>query len=237
MANRGVKGGSSDRFPLLGLYNHCRWWLQPWNQKTFASWQENYDKPVQWVEKHRHYCADKGPYNQGYGLPSGHVWLWEQGFKEGGVPKNWCLQTRVLEKTSESALDSKEIKPFNIKGSQPWILIVRTDTEAEAPIFWSSDAESWLIGKVPDSGKDWGQKEKRASEGEMAGCHHRYTMDMNLGKLQKMVRDGEAWQAAVHGVAKSWTWLGNWTATTILFLAKVKHLWVLSYIWMLMMFD
>ena len=66
---------------------------------------------------------------------------------------------------------------------------------------------SWLIGKVPDAGKDWGQK-KRASEDEMAGLHHQ--MDMHLGKLWEMVRDREAWHAAVHGVAKSWTWLGNW---------------------------
>ena len=125
MANRG-KGGRGDRVPLLGLYDHCGRWLLPWNQKTFASWQESYDKPRQRVEKQRHYSADKGLYNQGCGPPSGHIWLWELDRKEGGQPKNWCLQTVVLEKTSASPLDSKEIKSINLKGNQPWILIGRT---------------------------------------------------------------------------------------------------------------
>ena len=106
------------------------------------------------------------------GLPSGHVWLWELDHKEGNMPKNWCLWTVVLEKTPESPLDSKEIKPVSLKGNQPWILIGRTDAEAEAPVFWSSVAKTCLIGKVPDAGKDQGQKEKRASEAEMAGWHH-----------------------------------------------------------------
>ena len=78
----------------------------------------------------------------------------------------------VLEKTPESPLDSKEIKPFSLKGDQPWIFTGRTDAKAEAPEFWSSDANRWLIGKVPDAGKDWGQKEKRALEDEMVRQHH-----------------------------------------------------------------
>ena len=78
----------------------------------------------------------------------------------------------VLEKTPESSLDSKEIKPVNLKGTQLCILIGRTNAEAEAPVFWSSDVNSQLIGKVPDAGKEWGQKEKRASEDEMASWHH-----------------------------------------------------------------
>ena len=92
--------------------------------------------------------------------------------KEGRAPKNWCLRTVVLEKTPESSLDSKEIKSVNLKGNQPWILTGRTDAEAEAPVFWSPDVNSQLIGKVPDAGKDWGQKEKRTSKDEMAGWHH-----------------------------------------------------------------
>ena len=127
------------------------------------------DKPRHCVEKQRHYSADKGLYRQGYGLPSGHVWLGELDCKEGRTPKNWCLWTVVLEKTPQSPLDSKEIKPVNLKGNQPWIFPERTD--AEAPVFWSSDANSQLIGKVPEAGKDWGQ-EKRASEDEMTGWHH-----------------------------------------------------------------
>ena len=69
-------------------------------------------------------------------------------------------------------LDSKEIKPVNLKGDQPWIFTGRTDAEAEAPVFWPSDANRQLIGKVPDAGNDWGQKEKMVSEDEMAEQHH-----------------------------------------------------------------
>ena len=88
------------------------------------------------------------------------------------VKKAECLWTVVLEKTPESPLDSKEIKLVNLKGNQPWILIEKTNTEVETPVFWLSDANSWLTGKVPDAGKDWGQKEKEGSEDEMAEWHH-----------------------------------------------------------------
>ena len=97
--------------------------------------------------------------------------LWELDCKECRMPKNWHLQTVVLEKTPESPLDSKEIKPVNLKDDQPWIFTGRTDAEAEALVFWSSDANR-LIGKVPRAGKDCRQKEKRVSEDEMAGQYH-----------------------------------------------------------------
>ena len=187
MANRRGKCGSSDRFPLLGLQNHWGQWLKQWNQKMIASWQESNDKPRQYVQKQRHYSANKGPDRQGYGLLSGHVQLWKLDHKEGVVPKNWCLRAVVLEKTPESPLDSKEIKPVNLKGDQAWIFTGRTDAEAEAPIFWSSDVNSWLIGKVPDVWKDWGQKEKRASEDEMTGQHHW----CNKHELGQTLWDGE----------------------------------------------
>ena len=103
---------------------------------------------TQCVEKQRHYSANNGPYSQSYGLPRGHTWLWQLDHKESKVLKNWCLQTVVLEKTPESTLDSKEIKSVNLKGNQPWILIGRTNAEAETSVFWSSDANSWLTGKV-----------------------------------------------------------------------------------------
>ena len=130
------------------------------------------DKPRQYVKKQRHYSADKGIYNQGYCLPSGHVQLWELDSKEGKMQENWCLQTKVLKKILESTLDSKEIKPVNLKGDQPWIFTGSTDAEAEAPVFWSSDMNRQLIGKVPDAVNNWGQKEKRASEEEMPGWHY-----------------------------------------------------------------
>ena len=102
------------------------------------------------------------------------------------MPKNWCLQTAVLEKTPESLLDSKKIKPINHKRDQSWIFTGRTDAEAEAPVFWSSDGNRGLIGKVPVARKDWGRKEKRASDDEMAGQHHR----CNEHELWQTLGDG-----------------------------------------------
>ena len=96
--------------------------------------------------------------------------MWKLDHKEGWVPKNWCFWTVVLEKVLESPLDSKEIKPVNLKGNQPWILIGRTD--AEAPILWPPDVKNRLIGKDPDAGKDLGQEKKGITEDEMVGWHH-----------------------------------------------------------------
>ena len=87
--------------------------------------------------------------------------------KKGWAPKNWSFQIVVLEKTLESPLDSKEIKPVNPKGNQPWIVIGRTD--AEAPILWPPEAKRWLIGKDPDTGKEWREQEKGTTEDEMVG--------------------------------------------------------------------
>ena len=98
--------------------------------------------------------------------------MWEQDPKEGWMLKNWCFWTVVLEKTLESPLDSKEIKPVNPKGNQPWIFIERTNAEVEAPILWPPDVKNQLIGKDPDAGKNWGQEEKGTKEDEMVGWHH-----------------------------------------------------------------
>ena len=150
----------------------------------------------------------KGLYSQGYGLPSGHAWLWELDCKEGRAPKNWCLWTVVLDKTPESPLDCKEIKSVNLKGDQPWIFTGRTGAEAEAPLFWSSDANSWPMGKVPDAGKDWGKNKKRASQDETAGWHRR----CNEHELGQTPGDGEGEGGLAcysPQVVKSQTWLNN----------------------------
>ena len=115
------------------------------------------------VLKSRDITADKGPYSQSYGFSSSHVCLWELDHWESWVPKNWCFWTVVLEKTLESPLDCKEIKPVHPKWNQPWIFSGRTDAEVETTILWPPDAKSWLIGKDPDAGKDWGQEEKGAT--------------------------------------------------------------------------
>ena len=100
--------------------------------------------------------------------------MWELDYKENWAPKNWSFWTVVLEKTFESPLDCKEIQPVHPKGNQSWVFIGRTDVEAEITILWPPDAESWLIWKDPDAGKDWGQKEKGTTEYEMVGQHHRH---------------------------------------------------------------
>ena len=135
---------------------------------------------------------------------SSHVQMW------GRVLNNWCLWTVVLEKTLENPLDNKEIKSVNPKGNQPWIFIGRTDAEAEAPILWPPDVKSWFIGKYPDAGKYWGQEEKGTTEDEMVQWHH-WLNGHEFGELWELVMDREAWCAAVHGVAKSWAWLKDWT--------------------------
>ena len=125
------------------------------------------------ILKSRHYFANKGRFSQSYRFSSSRVWMWELDYRESWAPKNWCFWTVVLEKTLESPLDYKEIQPVHPKGNQSWVFTGRTDAEAETPTFWPPDAKSWLTGKDPDAGKDWGQEEKEITEDEMVGWYHR----------------------------------------------------------------
>ena len=142
-------------------------------------------------------------------FPSSHRWMWELDYKEGWAPKNWCFQSMVLEKTLESALDSKEIKPVNPKGNQPWIFIGRTDVEGEPPVLWPLNRKSWLIGKDPDAGKDWGREEKGTTEDEVVGWHHR----LNGHEF--------GWTPGVG----SWWWTGRPDVLRFMGSQRVGHYW------------
>ena len=118
------------------------------------------------MQKQRHDFANKGLSGQGYGFSSGHVWMWELDREESWALKNWCFWTVVLEKTLESPLGCKEIQPVHPEGDQSWVFIGRTDAEVETPVLWSPHVKSWLIGKEPYAGSDWGQEEKGTTEEE-----------------------------------------------------------------------
>ena len=156
MANRWGKKGNSNRLYFLGAPKSLQMLTAALKLKDACSWKKSQDQNRQHIKTQRHYFANQGPRSQSYGFSSSQVWIWELDHKEGWALKNGCFQTVVLEKTLKSPMDSKEIKPVNPKGDQPWRFIGRTD--AEAPILWPPDARRQLSGKDPEAGKDWGQE-------------------------------------------------------------------------------
>ena len=171
-----------------------------------APWKKIYDEPGQCIKKQRRCFANKGPYSQNYGFSSSHVWMWEVDHKEGWAPKNWCFWIVVLEKTLQSPLDCKELKPVNPKGNQPWN--GKIDAEAEGPILWLPDAKSQLIWKDSDVGKDWEQEQKGVTENEMVGERQqlsRHEFEHSLGDNEGQ----EAWCTTVYRITKCLTWLSD----------------------------
>ena len=141
--------------------------------KDACSLEEKLWKPRQHIKKQRHYLLTKVCIAKAMNFPVVKYRCESWTIKKAWLLENWCFWTVVLEKTLESPSDSKEIKPVNPKGNQPWISIGTTDAEVEVSVLWPPDVKNWLIGKDPDTGKDWRQEEKGATEEEMVGWHHR----------------------------------------------------------------
>ena len=201
MANRWGNNGNSGRLYFLGLQNHCRWWLQPWNQKTLAPWKKSYDQPRQHIKRQRHYFANNGPSSQSYGFSSSHVWMWELDYKESWAPKNYCFWTVLLEKTLESPVDCKEIQTVHPKGYQSWKFVGRTVAKAAILLpTWYEKLNHWK--------RPWWYV---FSEGKRRkGCQRirwwdsiTASMNMNLSILWKIMEDRGAWCATVLKVTKS----------------------------------
>ena len=140
--------------------------------------------------------------------------MWELDYKESWVLKNWCFWATVLEKILESPLDCKEIQPIHPKGDQSWVFIGRIDAKAETLILWPPDGKSWLIGKDPDAGRDWGQKEKGTTEDEMAGWHHRLNghgsgWTLGVGDGQGGLACHDSWDCKEWDTTERLNWLTN----------------------------
>ena len=143
-------------------------------------------------------------------FPSSHIQVWELKHKEDRMPKNWSFWTVVLEKTLQSPLDNKEIKPLNHEGNQPWMFIGRTNAEPEAPILWPPDIKvnslekTLMLGKI-ESRRKMGWQRMRWLDSIID------SRDMSMNKPQETVKDRKAWYAAVHGVTNSQTQISKWT--------------------------
>jgi len=202
MANRSGKSGNSDRLYFLGLQNYCGWWLQPWNYTTLLLGRKAMTNLDSVLKSRDITLPTKVSIVKAMAVFPASCTDVSWTIKKAKRRKLDAFWTVVLEKTLESPLDYKEIKPVHPKGNQPQIFTGRTDAKVEALILWAPDVKRWLNGKDPDAGtvegtRKWEQQRMRWLDSTSA------SMDVNLSKLQEIVKERGARCAAVNRVSES----------------------------------
>ena len=209
MANWWWNNGNSDRLIFLGYKitedGDCSHEI-----KTLAPWKKSYDQPRQHTKKQRHYFANKCPSSQSYGFSSSHVWIQELDYKESWVPKNWCFWTVVLEKTLESPLECKEIKPVNPKGNQSWIYWKDWCWSFNTLAMWWEELTHWKRFWCWERLKTGGEEDDRGWDGWMASP------------------TGWTWVSAS---SRSWWWIREPGMLQSMGLQRLGHLWATELNW------
>ena len=176
-------------------------------------WKESYDQPRQYIQKWRHYFANKGPSSQGYGFSSGHVWMWKLDHEEGWTLKDWCFWIVVLEKTLEGPLDSKEIQPVHSEGDQPRISLERMMLKLKLQYFghlmWRVDSleKTLMLGRIGG----WGEGNDRGWDGWMASGTRWTWVWVNSGSWWWTGRPGLLWFMGSQRDGHDWATELNWT--------------------------